>query len=437
MTEPHAGPTAGEPGDDFRLPDVGEGLDSAEIVEWLVREGEAVERDQPLVEILTDKSQTQLPSPRSGVIRRLAFAEGELAEVGQVIVEYEPTGRGHPTPPAATDSASAPKETSLSPPPAPATTGRRRPKAAPAVRRRALEAGIDLGQVTGTGPGGRITAADLDAADVHPGDHFDDHLDDTAAPPGPDRPPAGMTATTRPDTRLGQMSPGRHPLRGIRRVTARSMTEALTIPHIHGNDELDATALLAGRRRIKELHPGPAAALTPLAFFVMAVADGLRRFPLVNASITMDGEGGHIDVHEEVNIGIAVATDAGLVVPVIRDADRRSLFDLADEIRRLTRAARDRSIRADELRGGTCTITNFGSLGGRFATPMIRPPEAAIVGFGSIRERPIVVDGSVTARMTLPISVAVDHRLIDGDLMTAFQEHLIGLLADPVALLAR
>ena len=213
------------------------------------------------------------------------------------------------------------------------------------------------------------------------------------------------------------------------------MTQALAIPHIHGADEFDATALLSGRRRIKELHPERAARLTPLAFFVMAVADGLHRYPMVNASI--DTEAGHIDVHDAVNIGVAVATDAGLVVPVIRDADRRSLFDLADEIHRLTSAARLRTISTAEMQGGTCTITNYGSLGGRFASPMIRPPEAAIVGFGSIRERPIVVDGAVAARPTLPISIAVDHRLIDGDLMTAFQEHIIGLLTDPVALLAR
>lgn len=401
---------AGVPGDDFRLPDVGEGLESAEIVEWLVREGDTVQRDQPLVEILTDKSQTQLPSPRPGVIRRLRFAEGDLAEVGQVIVEFESLE---------SEDGSSRSPAAAEPPRAPVSVRRRRPKASPAVRRRALENGIDLSTVDGTGPGGRITMADLDTPHRR------------AAPDSSPR------IRSEPSARaLGQLEPGRHRLRGIRRVTAMSMTQALAIPHIHGNDELDATALLSGRRRIKQLHPERAASLTPLAFFVMAVADALRCYPLVNASITIDHDQGHIDVHPEVNIGIAVATDAGLVVPVIRDADRRSLFGLADEIGRLTTAARDRSIPAEELRGGTCTITNFGSLGGRFATPMIRPPEAAIVGFGSIRERPFVVDGNVAARMTLPISVAVDHRLIDGDVMTAFQEHIIGLLTDPVALLA-
>lgn len=425
--------SVGGPGDDFRLPDVGEGLESAEIVEWLVSEGDTVARDQPLVEILTDKSQTQLPSPKAGVIKRLGVSEGDIAEVGQVIVQFEAGDEASTLEPApttetgagteVTNGRAAPNDDTV---PATVGTARRRPKAAPVVRRRALEAAVDLHDVAGSGPGGRITISDLDH-----------HIESTTGPvagtttdPAP-RPAAASTAS------LGQMTVGRHPLRGIRRVTAQAMTTALDVPHIHGADELDATALLAGRRRIKELHPTRAAALTPLAFFVMAVADGLRRYPMLNASIRLDGSDGHIDIHDHVNIGIAVATDVGLIVPVIRDADRRSLFELADEIRSLTTAARDRTITAQQLREGTGTITNYGSLGGRFATPMIRPPEVSIVGFGSIRQRPFVVDGTVMARMTLPISVAVDHRLIDGDVMTAFQEHIIGLLSDPVALLAR
>lgn len=429
------GPAASGPGDKFRLPDVGEGLDQAEIVEWLVAEGDTVDRDQPLVEILTDKSQTQLPSPKAGVIKRLGFAEGDMAEVGQILVEFDgDTALTNEAPTNDTQSpspASVPTDTQNQTPAATLPSGKRRPKASPVVRRRALDAGVDLTTVDGTGPGGRITVDDLDRAlAVSP-----------ATPSTPSTPTAPMPAARpAPSTTLGQMTPGRYPLRGIRRVTAESMTQALAIPHIHGADEFDASALLSGRRRIRDLHPERAARLTPLAFFVMAVADGLRRYPMINASIDpapADAGAGHIDVHEAVHIGIAVATDAGLVVPVIRHADRRSLFDLADEIHRLTTAARERTISTADMQGGTCTITNYGSLGGRFATPMIRPPEAAIVGFGSIRERPIVVDGSVAARPTLPISVAVDHRLIDGDLMTAFQEHIIGLLSDPVALLAR
>ncbi|MEM8922099.1 MAG: dihydrolipoamide acetyltransferase family protein [Actinomycetota bacterium] len=417
----------------FRLPDVGEGLEQAEIVEWLVREGEQVSRDQPLVEILTDKSQTQLPSPQAGVIARLAFAEGDLVTVGQVIVEYE----GDADDQQDAVSADAPAPVVGTPDAAPTTTATppARPKAAPVVRRRALEAGLDLAGVEGTGPGGRITNADLDR-----------HLAAPAAPavgapiatppvtPAPVAPLTGPVPAPTTQT-LGQMAPGTHPLRGVRRVTAQSMARSWEIPHIHGSDEADATELLAARNRIKERDPQGAAQLTPLAFFVAAVANALRRYPLLNASI--DTEAATITVHPDINIGIAVASDAGLFVPVIRNADQRSLYGVAAEIVRLTAAVRQGSIPVAEMQHGTATISNYGSLGGRFSSPIIRAPEVLIVGFGAIRQRPFVVDGDVVARSTLPISTAVDHRLIDGDLMTAFQEDVIAQLADPVTLLAR
>ncbi|MEM9889977.1 MAG: dihydrolipoamide acetyltransferase family protein [Actinomycetota bacterium] len=444
---------------EFRLPDVGEGLEEAEIVEWLVAEGESVARDQPLVEILTDKSQTQLPSPTDGVITRLAFAEGDMVTVGQVLVEFGGgAGAGaSPAAPATATSTAAPggaaatataQPASATPAvpgaaaeatPAPSTAASGapaggRPKAAPVVRRRALDEGIDLGTVAGTGPGGRITLADLDrhangvqATPPQPGAP-DEPL---AAPP----PPIAPTSPPPASTTLGQMAVGTHPLRGVRRVTAEAMARSWDIPHIHGNDECDASAVLAARRRMRDADPTGASQLTPLAFFVVAVANALRRHPLLNASI--DPAAGTITVHPDVNIGIAVASEQGLYVPVIRHADRRSLYDLAAEIARLSAAVRDGSITAADMSGGTATISNFGSLGGRFATPIIRAPEVAIVGFGSIKERPLVVDGELVARPTLPISTAVDHRLIDGDLSTAFQEYLISQLTDPVMLLAR
>ncbi len=436
---------------DFRLPDVGEGLDQAEIVEWLVAEGDEVARDQPLVEILTDKSQTQLPSPTAGVISRLAFAEGDMAAVGDVLVEYrQPISEvaGEPT------AASMPvrsKEQPIAVPPGEATTQAtddpsrptsRRPKAAPIVRRNALEAGVDLRSIVGSGPGGRITDADLRQAIEERTGGAD--LGARRAPqssiPARSHAPLTPPPAAPAGSSLGQMAIGTHPLRGIRRVTAAAMDQSWKIPHIHGADEIDASALLQSRRHIRELQPDRAARLTPLSFFVMAVAHALRRYPLMNASIEVaNGEGGSgsITVHDDVNIGIAVATEQGLLVPVIRHADQRSLFDLADEVARLSSAARDRSIGTIDLQQGTCTVSNYGSMGGRYSTPIIRAPEVAIVGFGAIRERPIVVAGEVAARPTLPIAVAADHRLIDGDLMTAFQEHILTLLAAPAALLAR
>ncbi|MGH9004751.1 MAG: dihydrolipoamide acetyltransferase family protein, partial [Acidimicrobiia bacterium] len=228
-------------------------------------------------------------------------------------------------------------------------------------------------------------------------------------------------------------SPGRQPLRGIRRVTAETMTRSWSeIPHITAMDELDATGLLDARRRLTETAPGTDISLAVL--FVAAVARALRRHPLMNASLDMAA--GEITVHDGCHVGLAVATDAGLLVPVVRDADRRPLPDLAGEVRRLTVAAREGKAELADLRGGTFTVTNYGSLGGRFATPLIRPPEAGIMGFGAIRPRPFVAGGDVVARPTLPYCCSADHRLIDGDLLTAFSEDVAGLLANPVRLLA-
>ena len=200
-------------------------------------------------------------------------------------------------------------------------------------------------------------------------------------------------------------------------------------------DEVDGTGLLAVRQRLADAGIDA----TIGALFVAAVARGLRRYPVLNASLeTGDGPdgGGAIVVHEDCNVGLAVATADGLVVPVIRQADRRGLAEIGAEVRRLTTAARDRRVDLADLRGGTFTITNYGSLGGRFATPLIRPPEVGIMGFGSIRPRPLVIDGDVRSRPTLPWCLSVDHRLIDGDVATAFAGYVTGLLADPVALLA-
>ena len=423
---------------EFQLPDVGEGLEEGEIVSWLVAPGDTVRRDQPLVEVQTDKALVELPSPVAGQVVSLSFSAGDIVKVGQVLVVLEdgqggdaapspstaPVARrvstpGVPAPagpyvdfPDATDlSASAP---------APAAVGR--PKAAPAVRKLALDRGVDLATVTGTGPGGRILATDVEAA---------------ASPSATGVPDRGMSAVRNAGSAggIGWMEPGRHPLRGIRRVTAEAMARSWSeIPHLTTLDEIDATGLLSARRRLADAGIDA----TIGALLVAAVARGLRRYPMFNASleVTSGDSGGTIVIHPDCNIGLAVATADGLVVPVIRQADRRPLADLAAEVRRLTTAARNRRVEVAELRGGTFTISNWGAIGGRFATPLIRPPEVGIMGFGAIEQRPFVVDGEVKARPTLPWSLSADHRLIDGDVSTAFSEYVTGLLAEPIALLA-
>ncbi|MCP3910878.1 MAG: 2-oxo acid dehydrogenase subunit E2 [Actinomycetia bacterium] len=411
---------------EFRLPDVGEGLEEAEIITWLVAEGDEVTRDQPLVEILTDKSQTELPAPYAGQVTRLGGAEGDILKVGDLVATIDDGSDGDNT---GSGVAVGATNRAGSSPPRPGG----RPKASPVVRRRAGEAGIDLTEVVGTGPGGRILVTDLDSAVASAAQ---EPSPAPVAVPSPAHPTTPVVAPT-PAYRTPPPGPaeyGVHPLRGIRRVTAQHMERAWSqIPHIHGFDELDATELVATRQRLKTAAGPDAPNITLMALFVIAAARALCAHPLMNASI--DTEAGTIAVHEDVHIGIAVATPDGLVVPVITHADRRGVVGMAAEIGRLSTSARDRSITSAELRGGTFTVTNYGSMGGRFAAPIIRPPEAGIVGFGAIKQQPMVVDGEVLARPTLPIVVGADHRLIDGDVSTSFQEHVVASLSDPTLLL--
>ncbi|HEY4410671.1 MAG TPA: dihydrolipoamide acetyltransferase family protein, partial [Acidimicrobiia bacterium] len=384
---------------EFALPDVGEGLEEGEVVAWLVAPGDSVTRDQPLVEVQTDKALVELPSPVAGQVVSLAFAAGDIVKVGQVLLVLEaggaPQAAVQPAPGGALPPQTPPRPTRSPPSPVGnAPTGSPRPKAAPAVRKLAVERGVDLAAVRGTGPGGRILAADIEAAAAAPGSGVQDlHPARVKNAEGS----AGRAATGG----IGWMEPGRHPLRGIRRVTAEAMSRSWSeIPHLTTLDEIDATGLLAARRSLAAAGIDA----TIGALLVAAVARGLRRYPVLNASVETapDGNGGEIVVHAECNVGLAVATADGLVVPVIREADRRGLADLAEEVRRLTAAARRRAVDLADLRGGTFTISNYGALGGRFATPIIRPPEVAIMGFGAIRPRPFVVDGEVKARPTLP-----------------------------------
>src|SRR5581483_678280 len=409
------------------LPDVGEGLEEGEIVSWLVGPGDTVVRDQPLVEVQTDKALVELPSPVAGQVVSLRFAAGDIVKVGQELVVLEAAGTLPATSPGspAVSPPAGPGSPAASPPAGPGSPGGGRPKAAPAVRKLAVDRGVDLATVAGTGPGGRILASDVEAA--------------AAGRAGvPDQARTALIKNAGSAGALGWMEPGRHPLRGIRRVTAEAMARSWAeIPHLTVLDEIDATGLLSARRRLADAG----IETTVGALLVAAVARGLRRFPVLNASLEAaaggaGGAGGEIIVHPDRNIGLAVATADGLVVPVIRHADRRSLAELGAEVLRLSAAARNRSVDVAELRGGTFTISNWGAIGGRYATPLIRPPEVGIMGFGAIRPRPLVVDGSVEARPTLPWALSVDHRLIDGDVATAFTEYVTALLADPITLLA-
>lgn len=422
----------------FRFTDVGEGLDEGEIVAWLVNVGDTVTAYQPLVSVETDKSVVDLPSPFAGRVVALHGEPGDVVKVGSLLVEIAEM---------APDPTAEPPVTM-------------RAKASPATRKLAVELDIDLTHVSPTGEGHRITMDDVRAAAANNG------RDALTQPAAQNRagslvePALGVNsiglhecggevapAAVEPGLRAGTPRPGRvrpetgsatdfgtKPLRGLRKRISEVMTQSWsTIPHVQAMDEIDATRLLAGRDRLRQQLSTDGPRLTVLSFAVKAAAVALRRYPMMNASI--DPSAGTFTLHAPVNIGLAVATDDGLVVPVLADADRRSLHSIASEIDRLSAAARSRTLTPAESHGGTFTITNYGSFGGTWGSPIIRPPEAGILGLGGIKARPFVVDGAVMARQTLPLVACADHRLVDGDVLGGFLMLVGELLSDPVRML--
>ena len=377
----------------YLLPDLGEGMTEAELVQWRVAVGDHVTRDQIVAHVQTDKAEVELPVPAAGTIVALGANVGDLVPVGAPLLELEPDAgtalggtpvRGAPTTPAPT-RIDEPRGTRRSDAPV---------RAAPPVRKLARELGIDLATLVGTGPGGRITAADVRVGDT------------------------------------GAAGERREPLRGVRRAMAHNMAEAWrAVPHISLFDEIDARPLLDAHASVRATWNDT----IPLtAFFVRAAVVALETFPILNASL--DAETDEVVYHDACNIGIAVASDDGLVVPVVHDAQARDLFELGREIARVTEAGRAGHLSPDALRGATFSVTNFGTDGGRFATPIVRPPQVAIVGFGAVRVRPVVDGDAVVAAPSLPISLSADHRIIDGRAATGFLEAVAALLLVPTNL---
>ena len=413
----------------FRFTDVGEGLEEGEIVAWLVAVGDTVESYQPLVSVETDKSVVDLPSPVAGRVVALHGEPGDLVKVGSLLVEIESATAAVGASPKAESLAAISALAGELPPPAPVTIGR--VKASPATRKLAVELDVDIASVTPTGPEGRVTVDDVRSASTST--HQPTPLSLPTSPNSAQNAVSSQRLGGDP-AEVGRATVyGVQPLRGLRKRTAEVMAQSWSnVPHISSMEETDATELLAARDRLRStMTDGPK--LTALAFAVKAAALALHRFPSMNASIDMTV--GTMTLHQQVNIGLAVATDDGLVVPVLVDADHRSLRSIAAEIERLTTSARQRTLKPTELRGGTFTITNYGSFGGTWGSPIIRPPEAGILGLGAIKPRPLVVDGQVIARSTLPLVVSADHRLVDGDVLGSFLMFVAGLLSDPVRML--
>ena len=403
---------------EFRFPDVGEGITEGEIVRWLVKEGDEVQADQTLAEIETDKAIVEMPSPYAGTVLKLHFKEKDLVKVGQPLVTIGEKGESLTAGPSEPQPAVRPAVPGA--PPLPAQPGAApapgRPGevlATPGVRALAKGLGIDLAAVRGTGPGGRVTEDDVRAFQAAPAEKK-----------------LAVKVKAKYDL-YGNLE--RIPLRGIRRATAKKMRESLDhAAHVTHCDEADAGPLDAILRTMKPAVEASGAKLTYLPFIVKALVEALKLHPTLNA--TLDEDENEIVLKKYYNVGIAVDVPDGLIVPVIKFADQKSVADIAGEIRTLAERARDRTLDLADLQGGTFSITNVGVIGGDFATPIINYPEVAILATMRIADRARVVDGAVVVKKTLPLCLSFDHRVVDGAEAARFTRDLIRLLEAPESL---
>ena len=393
---------------EFKLPDVGEGLRDGEIVKWHVGVGDAVKAHQVIVDVQTDKAIVEIPAPVDGTVVGLGGEAGDVLAVGAVLATFEAEGESRPEP---VSKESAKIESA---PPAQRSVKGGRSLASPAVRKLALELGVDLTAVTGSGSRGQITRADVEAAKRKPK-------------------PAPTTARRKVDV-APQGEDRVEPLRGLRRRIATTIEAAWReIPHIYSVLEIDATGLVRARTSLAAEYADEDIKLTYMPFFVKACVAALQRHPSFNASIDMERE--EIIYRHRCNIGFATATADGLVVPVIHDAERLSLLELASRISELAGLTRERRASVEQLSHGTFTISNFGAYGHGIGMPIIKPPEVAIAGFGRIKDAVVAVDGQPIVRATLPLVVTTDHRLNDGDHLGGFIDTLVTYLREPIRLL--
>ncbi|MFC7156009.1 dihydrolipoamide acetyltransferase family protein [Halomarina halobia] len=518
---------------EFKLPDVGEGLTEAEIVGWLVEEGDRVSEDQPVAEAETDKAVVEVPSPVDGTVKEIRAEAGEVVPVGEVIIVFETEGgeaagepeTERPEPEAAEEGAAEEVPGGGT---EEVTTPEGRVFAAPSARRLARELGVDIAEVEGSGPGGRVSDADVRAHAESAGEEAagaaetprspeaavesaesatrrvsDDgaetagatasmavesaERDRTLAAPATRRLaeergvdlnaiPTDEERDGRPFVKPEQVvayaeaqeearaadadaasaaseayegaEDERVPYRGIRRTIGTQMARSkYTAPHVTHHDEVDVTELVAVRGELKEVAAERGVSLTFMPFVIEAVVAALREFPYLNS--TLDEEAEEIVLRRDYNVGVAVATDAGLMVPVIRNADRKGMLQLSSELGELVERARERTISREEMQGGTFTITNFGAIGGEYATPIINYPETAILGLGAIKKKPRVVEsdasahrengaavsGEVVPRYVMTLSLSIDHRVIDGAQAAAFTNRVMEYLENPSLLL--
>lgn len=413
---------------EFKLPDVGEGIHEGEIGKWLIKEGDRVACDQPIVEVLTDKVNAELTAPAGGVVRKLMFAEGDAVRVGEVLFLLEAEQA------ASAVAAAPPPPLAVSVPPAVPVSPSGRVRAAPYVRQLARQLNVDIEQVKGGGADGRITEEDVRryaaAGTAKEPEGADLPLSNAVQPQQEQQERTDAAARPQDAAPSSACAEERIPLRGVRlKIAERLVKSATIIPHVTQVDELEADALQALRERLQPLAAERQVKLTYLPFFIKAIVIALKEFPAFNASL--DDESKEIVLKRYYHIGIATDTPDGLIVPVIRHADRKTVFELAEEIGRLSERARAGKLALEQITGGTFTISNVGPIGSLLATPIINHPEAAILALHKMEPRMVVRNGEGVIRLMMNMALSFDHRIIDGADAIRFTNRIKRLLEQP------
>ncbi len=420
---------------EFKLPDIGEGIHEGEILKWFVKEGDEIKEDDPLCEVQNDKAVVEIPSPVEGTVLKIKVAEGEVAVVGDPLISIDAEGyesddedsaeeqqavENQEVEPEEADSDEQEQEVAKPE----ETVSNKRVIAMPSVRKYARENNVIIQEVTGSGKNGRILKEDVDKylagdMDVDSKEVADEISTETSA------------ETSKPvATRQGDYDETREKMSGIRKAIAKAMVNSKTkAPHVTLMDEVDVTELVVHRNRFKEVAAEQEIKLTYLPYVVKALISASKKYPILNAAV--DDETDEIVYKHYYNIGIAADTDKGLLVPVVKDADRKSLFEISKEINELAEKARSGKLTAEEMKGASNTITNIGSAGGQWFTPVLNYPEAVILGIGRIAEKPVVRNGEVVVAPVLALSLSFDHRIVDGATGQLALNQIKRLLNDP------
>ncbi|AZB42771.1 2-oxo acid dehydrogenase subunit E2 [Bacillus sp. FJAT-42376] len=445
---------------EFKMPDIGEGIHEGEIVKWFVKPGDEIEEDDVLAEVQNDKAVVEIPSPVKGKVLELKVEEGTVATVGQTLITFDAPGyedlkfkgddhgsdekkeekteaqvqstgeqgqnvqkeEAPKQEPAAETGAGSQEQAEVDP--------NKRIVAMPSVRKYAREQGIDIRQVNGSGKNGRVSKEDIDA-------HQNGGAAQTANAPAAEESKQETKQEAKPAAQAipeGDLPETREKMSGMRRAIAKAMVNSKhTAPHVTLMDEIDVTELVAHRKKFKGVAADQGIKLTYLPYVVKALTSALKKFPVLNTSL--DDSTDEIVQKHYYNIGIAADTEKGLLVPVVKNADRKSVFEISDEINQLAVKARDGKLSGAEMKGASCTISNIGSAGGQWFTPVINHPEVAILGIGRIAEKAVVRDGEIVVAPVLALSLSFDHRMIDGATAQNAMNHIKRLLNDPQLIL--